>query len=158
MARENGTPWSDARLAGTFPSGGAHAEGDPVDDRWDDRGDAMHRDRRVVRHDWDREALRRDLGLDREPARARSDEGPFFGRGPRGYRRSDDRIQEDLCERIALQGWVDASDVEVHVRDGEVTLRGAVRSRSAKVQLEQLSDEVRGVVDVHNLLRIVRGD
>ncbi|MDQ3036668.1 MAG: BON domain-containing protein [Myxococcota bacterium] len=152
MARENGTPWSDSRSAGAFTQGGGQAGSDPVEDRWDDRGDARIRDRRVVRHDWDREALRRDAGLGRGGA-ARAGEGPFHGRGLRGHRRSDERIHEAACERIAGQGWIDASDVEVRVHDREVTLRGSVRSRADKKALEQLV-EVSGVEDVHNELRI----
>jgi hypothetical protein len=84
--------------------------------------------------------------------------GPHAGRGPKGYRRSDERIREDVCDRIATWGWVDASDVEVHVADGEVTLTGTVRDRRDKRLLEEMADTVPGVHDVHNQVRVRRAE
>lgn len=82
--------------------------------------------------------------------------GPFTGRGPKGYRRRDERIREDVCDQIANQGWVDASDVEVKVDHGEVTLRGTVRDRADKRRLECMLDQIPGVVDVQNELKVGR--
>lgn len=82
--------------------------------------------------------------------------GPHAGKGPKGYRRSDERIREDVCDRIATWGWVDASDVEVSVHDGEVTLTGHVRARRDKRMLEEMIEHVSGVRDVHNQLRVPR--
>lgn len=48
-----------------------------------------------------------------------------WGRGPRSYRRAHDRIKEDLCERLTQHGQLDAGNIEIDLRDGEVTLRGA---------------------------------
>jgi hypothetical protein len=76
-------------------------------------------------------------------------------RGPKGYRRSDDRIRDDVCERIARSG-IDADDVEVSVENAEVTLTGTVRVRHEKWRLEDLADDVFGVEDVHNHLRMGR--
>jgi hypothetical protein len=80
--------------------------------------------------------------------------GPHAGRGPRGYQRSDDRIKEDVCERMAEHGQLDASDIEVRVASGEVTLEGSVDSRWAKRLAEDLAEDVPGVRDVHNRLRV----
>ncbi|HYG70078.1 MAG TPA: BON domain-containing protein, partial [Anaeromyxobacteraceae bacterium] len=77
------------------------------------------------------------------------------GRGPKGYRRSDDRIHDEVCERIARAG-VDADEVEVKVEKGEVTLTGTVRDRSDKWRLEDVADDVFGVEDVNNQLRVRR--
>jgi hypothetical protein len=55
--------------------------------------------------------------------------GQFRGRGPKGYRRSDDRIREDVCERLTRDDRVDASNIEVTVKDGAVTLSGTTHSR-----------------------------
>ncbi|ABS27340.1 BON domain-containing protein [Anaeromyxobacter sp. Fw109-5] len=77
--------------------------------------------------------------------------------GPKGYRRADDRIQDAVCERIA-RSPVDASDVEVKVENGEVTLTGTVRSRREKWWLEELVEGVFGVEDVHDHLRVARTD
>src|SRR5687768_9699859 len=58
--------------------------------------------------------------------------GQFRGRGPRGYQRSDDRIREDVCERLSDDPQIDASNMEVTVKTGEVTLSGTVSSREDK--------------------------
>jgi hypothetical protein len=78
-------------------------------------------------------------------------------RGPKGYARSDERIHEEVCERIARSG-VDADDVEVRVEKREVTLTGTVHERQEKWWLEDLADDVFGVEEVHNHLRVVRGE
>jgi hypothetical protein len=78
------------------------------------------------------------------------------GRGPKGYQRSDERIHEEVCERIARSG-VDADAVEVKVEKGEVTLSGSVGSRMDKWRLEEAVDDVFGVDDVNNHLRVSRG-
>jgi hypothetical protein len=80
--------------------------------------------------------------------------GPFRGRGPRGYRRADERIHEDVCDRLAAHGYLDAGDIEVEVAVGEVTLSGAVPDRRSKRLAEAIAERVRGVVDVHNRLQI----
>lgn len=77
------------------------------------------------------------------------------GRGPKGYRRSDERIREDVCERIARSG-VDAEQVEVKVERGEVTLTGHVPHRQDKRLLEDLAEDVFGVEEVHDHLRVQR--
>jgi hypothetical protein len=80
--------------------------------------------------------------------------GPHSGRGPQGYRRSDERIHEEVCDRLTAHGHVDASEVEVQVKDGEVTLIGKVQDRRQKREAENVAEGVRGVVDVHNQLRL----
>ena len=77
-------------------------------------------------------------------------------RGPKGYKRSDDRIREDVYERLTRQQLLDAHEIEVSVSKGEVTLSGSVPSREEKFHAEQLADAVSGVEDVHNRLRIAR--
>jgi hypothetical protein len=80
--------------------------------------------------------------------------GPHVGRGPRGYRRSDDSIRDDVCERLWDDGMVDASDIDVSVADGEVLLEGYVDNRYEKRQAEITAEMARGVTDVRNHLRI----
>ncbi len=84
------------------------------------------------------------------------DRGPFYGKGPKGYKRSDERIREEVCDLIANQGHIDASDVEVKVENCVVTLSGNVSQRSDKRALEQLVERARGVDEVHNELRLRR--
>jgi hypothetical protein len=83
--------------------------------------------------------------------------GPFTGRGPRGYQRSDDRIREDVCERLTQHGQIDASDIEVQVDSGVVTLTGTVDQRKTKRMAEDLVESVSGVKDVHNQIRVQQG-
>jgi len=78
----------------------------------------------------------------------------YAGRGPKGYRRSDERVREDVCERLTDDGRIDASEVEVTVNNGEVTLSGLVHSRAEKRHAEDAIDAIPGVRDVHNNLRV----
>jgi hypothetical protein len=80
--------------------------------------------------------------------------GPYEGLGPRGYRRSDANIEEDVCDLLTQHGQVDASDIEVKVENGEVTLTGMVNDRRSKRLAEDLAESISGVVDVHNHLRL----
>jgi osmotically-inducible protein OsmY len=80
--------------------------------------------------------------------------GQFAGRGPKGYKRSDDRIREDANEELTRNPDIDASDIEVKVESGEVTLTGTVESRQTKRLAEDLAEGCSGVHEVHNQLRI----
>jgi osmotically-inducible protein OsmY len=81
----------------------------------------------------------------------------YSGQGPRGYQRSDERIREDVCDRLTDDPWVDASEVEVTVRGGEVTLSGSVRDRGDKRRTEDIIESISGVREVHNNLRCTTG-
>jgi hypothetical protein len=89
--------------------------------------------------------------------RDRSTFGEHTGKGPRGYQRSDERIREDAHEALTQDGSVDASDIEVQVRDGEITLSGNVSSRQAKRAAEDCVERVSGVKDVKNQLQVSGG-
>ncbi|MCU1234759.1 MAG: transport-associated protein [Candidatus Solibacter sp.] len=80
-------------------------------------------------------------------------QGQHTGKGPKGYSRSDDRIREDVCECLTRHGHVDATEIEVRVKDGEVTLTGMVNRREEKRIAEDAVENVPGVRDVHNQLR-----
>jgi hypothetical protein len=80
--------------------------------------------------------------------------GRFTGYGPRGYQRADDRIREDICERLTYYGELDARDIEIDVSDGEVTLTGTVDDRPSKRVAERIAEAVSGVHDVHNQLQL----
>jgi osmotically-inducible protein OsmY len=80
-----------------------------------------------------------------------------WGKGPKGYQRSDPRIQEEVCDRLTYSN-VDAEDIEVSVESGEVTLSGSVRNRWDKRRAEDLVEEVSGVREVHNTIRVARQD
>ena len=78
----------------------------------------------------------------------------YRGRGPRDYRRSDERVRDEVCERLTDDSSVDASDITVAVSDGEVTLTGTVRSREQKRRAGECAERVAGVHDVFNQLRL----
>lgn len=78
------------------------------------------------------------------------------GKAPKGYRRSDERIREDICEHLMHEHELDASDVSVDVHEGTVTLSGTVQARWMKHRLEDVADGCSGVVDVRNEVRVLR--
>lgn len=80
--------------------------------------------------------------------------GQHRGKGPRGYRRRDESIQEDVCERLSLSPVIDASDIEVDVKEGCVYLKGEVESREIKKRVEFAVENISGVLDVNNQLTI----
>ena len=86
----------------------------------------------------------------------RSTRGPsgHRGKGPSGYHRSDERIREMACEALTEDDRVDATNIEIHVRDGEVTMTGHVDDRQQKRLAEDCVDNVMGVKDVHNELKV----
>ena len=85
------------------------------------------------------------------------DRGTYSGRGPKGYTRSDDRIKEDVCDRLTDDPEVDASNIEVSVANCEVTLSGTVDSREAKRRAEDCAENVSGVRNVQNSIRVQQG-
>lgn len=80
----------------------------------------------------------------------------YAGRGPKGYMRSDDRIREDVCERLSENDEVDASEIEVLVSDRKVTLTGSVQNRRMKHIAEDLAEAVSGVDDVDNRITVTK--
>ncbi|MEP6832263.1 MAG: BON domain-containing protein [Gemmatimonas sp.] len=82
--------------------------------------------------------------------------GQHAGRGPKGYRRDDNRITEDVNEALTRDQHVDASEIEVKVANGEVTLTGTVDSRDAKRHAEDIAERVSGVNDVNNQIKVSR--
>lgn len=100
------------------------------------------------------EASRRGREDSRSGARGTQD---HRGRGPRNYQRSDERILEDINDRLTEDPHLDATDVEVTVHSREVTLNGTVGSRFEKRHAEDIADSVSGVAHVQNNLRVRQG-
>ncbi len=80
------------------------------------------------------------------------------GKGPRNYSRSDERITEDLNERLMQDEDIDATHINVSVSNGEVTLEGTVEQRWMKHRIEDLAERCSGVKDVENRIRVKRSD
>jgi len=81
-------------------------------------------------------------------------QGGFAGRGPKNYQRSDDRLREEVCDRLMEHDQLDAGEIDVQVRNGEVTLTGTVPDKSMKRFAEDAAEQVMGVRDVMNQLRV----
>ncbi len=82
--------------------------------------------------------------------------GGYAGRGPKGYTRTDERIREDVCDRLSWNDEVDATEITVRVQNAEVTLEGTVETRHMKRLAEDIAEAVPGVVDVHNTVRVTK--
>ena len=81
-------------------------------------------------------------------------EGSHFGKGPKGYKRSDESIYEDVCYTLYVSRDIDATGIEVKVQDGVVYLTGRVSDRRAKRLSELEIETISGVKDVQNQLSI----
>jgi osmotically-inducible protein OsmY len=90
---------------------------------------------------------RRDFG-------SQESRGSFAGRGPKGYQRDDNRIREDVSEELTHHPEIDASEIEIRVTNGEITLTGTVPDRQSKRLAEDLVENCSGVKQVHNQLRV----
>jgi hypothetical protein len=102
---------------------------------------------------WHREPRSSSLGSER-PWRV---PGPYRGLGPKGYRRSDQRIKEEISDRLREHPEIGASDIRVDVERGEVRLTGVVDSRKTRGLAEEIADSVLGVSDIRNELQIKEG-
>jgi hypothetical protein len=80
----------------------------------------------------------------------------FRGMGPKGYKRNDERISDEVHEHLTEDPYVDATNISISVSGGEVTLSGTVESREAKHRAERAIEDVSGVNHVQNNLRIER--
>jgi osmotically-inducible protein OsmY len=103
------------------------------------RGDHLHED---------------NYGSGNSLNREESRHGRFEGRGPKSYTRSDDRIKEDICDLLTRHSEIDAHEIEVEVKNGEVTLSGTVSERRMKHLAEDLAERVSSVKDVTNNIRV----
>jgi hypothetical protein len=124
------------------PAGGEHFAAGAGPEPW--RGD----------RDWSQEWWHRNAGFGwtGNPWDARGRQ--WHGRTPaRNYQRSDERIRDDVYERLMEHPYIDTTDVEVSVSHGEVTLEGTVPDRWEKRLAEDLTESVFGVTEVHNRLR-----
>jgi osmotically-inducible protein OsmY len=74
-------------------------------------------------------------------------------RGPKGWVRPDERILDELCERIARSS-ADARDLEVTVEDGEVHLDGTIETEEELRFVVSLAERTLGVRKVHAEVRL----
>lgn len=94
------------------------------------------------------ESRRRQSGHERR--------GQHYGKGPQGYTRSDERIREIVCERLAEHPDIDASGIDIEVQNGEVRMKGTVDDRPMKYEAEETVESIMGVKEVDNQLKVRR--
>lgn len=113
---------------------------------------------RTPAHNWSPSNFERSSGQSWSPSNyeegAGQTETSYFGKGPKGFKRSDERIKEEVSEALYRDNNVDASEIEVNVQNGEVTLSGTVENRHMKRLAEDCVENVSGVSDVRNELRV----
>lgn len=76
--------------------------------------------------------------------------------GAKGYQRCDERLREDISERLMEARYIDSSDVTVEVSGAKVVLEGTVPQRPMKHAIEDLVDACPGVQDIDNRIRVQR--
>lgn len=65
----------------------------------------------------------------------------------------DEDILDTIHERLAGDSDVDASEIEISMRDGRVVLAGMVPSPQVRRDAEAIAGSVRGVREVDNRLK-----
>ena len=103
---------------------------------------------------WDRASDEVQSWFGDEEAERRRAQDQHRGRGPKNYARSDDRVREDASDRLTDDWQVDASEIELSVSKGEVTLTGTVSDRMQRRRAEDVVEQVSGVTHVQNNLRV----
>lgn len=76
------------------------------------------------------------------------------GKGPKDYQRSEDRIREDVCDRLTDDSALDATNINVQIQGNEVVLTGTVNSRDQKRRAEDVVESISGVRNVENRLKV----
>jgi BON domain len=105
--------------------------------------------------DW-RAGRRHPVGEEASPEPDRRVPERRYPPGPKGYQRSDERLREDISERLMEARHIDSSDVAVAVSGAKVVLEGTVPERRMKHAIEDLADACPGVQDIDNRIRVKR--
>jgi len=69
-------------------------------------------------------------------------------------RKTGNPIRDELCARLAEHSEIDASEIDVEVVDGAVTLSGTVNSSLQKQIVLDMALACEGVTDVRNQLQV----
>lgn len=120
------------------------------DDQFRNDYDPTYEDEYGMRHPYEHGGSNRWS----DDIRSESSHENHFGKGPRGYQRSENRIIEEASEILARDFNLDASDIEIEVKDRCLYLKGEVHSRKDKRMAEELVEDVSGIDDVQNQLKI----
>lgn len=102
------------------------------------------------------------MAREQHPGEPGGNRAPDAGRPPGSSRirtprrRSDDSIREDILNLLAENPDLDATNIDIHVEGGDVTLSGAVDNRDAKWMAEDLAGSISGVREIHNRIKVAR--
>ncbi|QET03929.1 BON domain-containing protein (plasmid) [Cupriavidus pauculus] len=77
----------------------------------------------------------------------------MVSRMPKNYRRPDEHVLDNVCERLAMHPGVDVFDVTVHIEAGVIRLVGTVKDRYERRLVEKITEGVWGVRDIENGVR-----
>ncbi len=78
----------------------------------------------------------------------------LLGKGSKDLMRPDDRIKKEVHDALTWNRDVDTSEIEVEVKEGEVSLTGSVSDQRMKRLAEELVEDISDVRDVSNHLRV----
>jgi hypothetical protein len=106
------------------------------------------------RNDLNNKSFNSDSRYSQAPDSGLETGGNHAGRGPKNYRRSDDRIKEDASDVLERHPDIDASEIELEVKEGIIFLRGTVEDRRTKRMAEDAVEHISGVKDIHNELTL----
>lgn len=165
--RETGSGYDSDYNRSYGRQGGDNSNLNPYRDRYERSGNVYGRDRNEMenRHRrggqrdwWDRatDEVASWFGDDDAERRREVDKhtGPHRGKGPKGYTRSDERIKDDLNDKLSDDSFIDASEIDVTVEQCEVVLTGTVDSKEEKRRAEDIAERISGVRNVENRLKV----
>jgi len=67
---------------------------------------------------------------------------------------ADDRISDDVRQRLASNADVRGAALDVTVKDGVVTIKGRVHTDKGRKKATEITKKVKGVVNVDNQLKL----
>lgn len=146
----------DRRVRGRFQGlnryGEERIQHDPYqDDQYRNDYDPTYEDEYGMRHPYEHGGR---LNRWSDDIRSEASRENHIGKGPKGYQRSDKKILEEACENLTRSPELDATEIEVSVKDRIITLTGEVISRSDKRMAEELVEYISGTLDVQNKLKV----
>ncbi len=80
--------------------------------------------------------------------------GEHKGAGPKTEKHGDDPVLHAVHDALTHEPWLDATDIELAVAGGVVTLTGTVTTDQQKELASKTTSEAKGVTEVKNELTI----
>jgi len=77
----------------------------------------------------------------------------YSGIAPRSYQRSDESLLEAISEALTWSPDVDATDITIAVKNGDVILSGTVPDRTMIYIVDELLEEIYGIKNIDNHIK-----